>query len=106
MVAPNRKLPKGASATRWLASGVYPRRRPWEAFAVGGLNFLEAFVAFDLLDLFSVVDALDPFDLFAAFDFLDEFKTVDLFELVDLLGPLDPFDPAGSERLSDCGSRA
>jgi len=63
-------------------------------------------VAFDLLDLFNVVDALDPFDLFAAFNFLDDFKTVDLFELVDLLVAFDPFDPSGSERLSDRGSRA
>jgi hypothetical protein len=104
--AQSKAIAEGTSATRWLVSGVYPRRRPWEAFAVGRLDFLEAFVAFDLLDLFNVVDALDPLDLFAAFDFLDEFKTVDLFELVDLLVAFDPFDPAGSERLSDRGSRA
>ena len=58
-------------------------------------------MAFDLLDLFNVLDALDPLNLFAAFDFLDDFKTVDLFELVDLLVAFDPFDPAVSERLSD-----
>jgi len=102
--AQSKGIPEGASATRWLVSGVYPRRRPWEAFAVGRFDFLEAFVAFDLFDLFNVVDALDPFDLFAAFDFLDGFKAVDLFdlfELVDLLGPLDPFDPPASGRLSE-----
>jgi hypothetical protein len=116
--AQSKAIPEGASATRWLVSGVYPRRRPWEAFAVGrsdfleafaACGFLEAFVAIDLFDLLNVrefVDALDSFDLFAAIDLLDEFKTADLFELVDLLGPLDPFDPADSERLSDCGSRA
>jgi hypothetical protein len=33
-----------------MAFGVYPRRRPLEAFAVGRLDFLEAFAAFDLFD--------------------------------------------------------
>jgi hypothetical protein len=84
-----------------LVSGVYPRRGPWEASAVGRLDFLEAFVAFDLPDLFNVVGALDPFDLFAALDFLDDFNAVDLFEPVDPLRPSDPFDRAGSEAISD-----
>ena len=96
-----------------MVSGVYPRRRPWEAFAVGRLDFLEAFAAFgfleafvaidlfDLLNVVDVVDALDPFDLFAALDFPDDFSAIDFFAVEDLPGPLDPFDPAGSERLSD-----
>jgi hypothetical protein len=109
---------RGASATKWLVSGVYPRRRPCEAFAVGRLDFpeafaafgfLEAFVAIDLFDLLNVVDvvdALDPFDLFATLDFPDDFSVIDLFAVEDLLGPFDPFDPPASERLSGCGSRA
>jgi hypothetical protein len=53
-----------------LVSGVYPRRRPWEAFAVGRFDFLDAFAAFRF------------------------------FAVADLLGPFDPFDPRASERLS------
>ena len=79
----SKAIPDGASATRWQGSGVYPRRRPWEAFAaVGRFDFLEALAGFDLFDFFNIADAVDA---------------LDLFELVDLLGPFDPFDPAGSE---------
>jgi hypothetical protein len=116
--AQSKAIPEGASATRWLVSGVYPRRRPWEAFAFGRSDFLEAFAAcglleafvaidlFDLLNVVDVVDALDPFDLFATLDFPDDFSVIDLFAVEDLLGPFDPFDPPASERLSGCGSRA
>jgi hypothetical protein len=88
---------KGARETRRLGSGVYFRRRPWEAFA------------FDLFRVFNAVDAvdvLDAFDFFDGFDFLDAFNAIDLFDVVDLLRPLNPFDPFGLAPFSDRGSDA